>query len=97
MKSLSFRKSGVRRRLPLRCLAAAIAIVAGVTQGLGQTARSSDDTLSGAAVGLPSGAYATTVAYLVQFYPLWRENRDPIARDTSRFVLIFSGNLPART
>jgi len=95
MKSLSFQKSAVRRRFPLRCLAAAIAIVAGV--GLGQTARSSDDTLPGAAVGLPSGAYATTVAYLVQFYPLWRENRDPIARDTSRFVLIFSGNLPART
>jgi hypothetical protein len=71
MKSLSFQKSAVRRRFPLRCLAAAIAIVAGVTQGLGQTTRSSDYTLPGAAAGLPSGAYATTVAYVVQFYPLW--------------------------
>jgi hypothetical protein len=70
-KSLSHHKRGVQRRGLLRGLAAAIAIVAGVAQGSGQPAWSSEDTLASEAAGLPSGAFGTTVAYVVQFYPLW--------------------------
>jgi hypothetical protein len=39
--------------------------------GSAQPARSSADTLASPAAGLPSGAFGTTVAYVVQFYPLW--------------------------
>jgi hypothetical protein len=44
---------------------------AGASPSVGQSPRSAQDILAQQDAHSPAGLFATTVAYLVQFYPLW--------------------------
>ena len=72
MKSQKFRVYGYLRRLCLAsALTAGLAMVPGGSPGVAQTVVDPDAIAGNAAIVSQLSAFDTTVAYVVQFYPLW--------------------------
>jgi len=72
MKSQEFRVHAYLRRLCLAsALTAAVAITAGVSAGAAQIPVDPDEIAGNAAIVSQLSPFNTTVAYVVQFYPLW--------------------------
>jgi hypothetical protein len=72
MKSRELRVYGYLRRLCLAsALTAGLAMTAGVSQGGAQTVVDPDAIAGNAAIVPQLSPFDTTVAYVVQFYPLW--------------------------
>ncbi len=59
------------RRLCLVWGLAGFAMLAGTSSGWGQTAQSAESVLAQEGQQDSAGAFATTVAYVIQFFPLW--------------------------
>ena len=72
MKSEKSRVCGYLRRLRLVCaFTAGLGVIAGSSPGVAQTVVDPDAIAGNAGIASQMSSFDTTVAYVVQFYPLW--------------------------
>ncbi len=87
MKSEDFQGFGFLHRLCLTCgLTAGLAIIGGASPGAGQSLQSAQDVLAQQEAHSQTSAFTTTVAYVVQFYPLWFTYNQSLGATRNRLV-----------